>query len=134
MWTCQNCENQSEENFKFCWSCGKPRGFENEPARSINTAISFAKQTDDEPKRNIPQVTAIEMEERPRGEGQKKAAEQEPEITIIEPIRPEPEKNTEQKTQKEAEKKAAKSEDKPKEPESPKKAENIRAKAAQPEL
>lgn len=127
MWTCQNCENQSEENFKFCWSCGKPRGFESERARSINTAISFAKQSADEPKRNIPQVTAIEREENPRGEAAKKADEQEPEITIIEPIKSEPER----KTQPNAEKKEQKDEKKPKEPKEP---EKIHVKIPQPEL
>lgn len=116
MWTCQNCENQSEENFKFCWSCGKPRSFKNEPTRGINTAISFAKQSEDEPTRNIPQVTAIEKEEKQQNEPAKVFEEKEPEITIIEPIKPEPEKKEEKK------------EEKPKEPE------KTHVKIPQPEL
>jgi hypothetical protein len=25
MWICRHCKNESEENFKFCWSCGQSR-------------------------------------------------------------------------------------------------------------
>ena len=25
MWTCHNCLNENEENFRFCWSCGLTR-------------------------------------------------------------------------------------------------------------
>ena len=32
MWTCLNCQNENEENFKFCWNCGLTRPAQEIPA------------------------------------------------------------------------------------------------------
>ena len=59
MWTCKNCENQNEENFKFCWSCGKPKTFEPETNEKLDTKISFSKH-EAASEKEIPQVKSIE--------------------------------------------------------------------------
>ncbi len=106
MWTCQNCENQNEDNYKFCWSCGQPAQSGTVKNKAMDTAFSFNRQSADEPEKNIPQVKAFEKENESPTEAEKaekpqspeKFEESEPEIIIIEPTEPTTESRTEPKT------------------------------------
>ncbi len=88
MWTCHNCENQNEENFNFCWSCGKPRTFKSEVELELNTDIPVSKPMDLELENNISQV----VETKPIDNRPKKIERKEPEMVVIKPIRHEPAK------------------------------------------
>jgi hypothetical protein len=82
MWTCHNCENQNEENFNFCWSCGKPRTFKNEAEHELDTDIPVSKPMDFDLESNISQVATPPKVERP-----KKLERKEPEMVVIKPIK-----------------------------------------------
>ena len=59
MWICKNCENQNEENFKFCWSCGESKSASRKTVRGNTTELSFPKKS---AEKEIPQVKKIKVE------------------------------------------------------------------------
>jgi hypothetical protein len=61
MWICNNCQNQNEENFKFCWSCGIPRSENRKNIREITRETPLQKEIKSA-KPEIPKVERLETE------------------------------------------------------------------------
>lgn len=59
MWICKNCQNQNEENFKFCWSCGESKAASRKTVRGNTTELSLPKKSTE---KEIPQVKEIKVE------------------------------------------------------------------------
>lgn len=94
MWNCNNCGNQNEENFNFCWSCGKPRSSVDSAKQKPNTDIPVSKPMEFKEKVNIPPKIETKQPETPKAPERKK-----PEMVVIQPIKHEtpkvPAKNVE---------------------------------------
>lgn len=65
MWTCANCGTENEENFKFCWGCGRPRAqveISPEPPPAEHEPVEKVR----EPPRRVEQIR--EVKEKPQAD------------------------------------------------------------------
>lgn len=74
MWICKNCQNQNEENFKFCWSCGESKVASRKTVRGNTTELTFPKKEKTE-KKEIPKVKKIKVESKKEEKGVEKKRE-----------------------------------------------------------
>lgn len=85
MWTCNNCENQNEENFKFCWSCGKPQTFVVD--EELDTDIPVSKPMEYELENNVSPIIETKQTENAKTEIPKTVDRKKPAMVVIQPIK-----------------------------------------------
>jgi hypothetical protein len=117
MWICNNCGNQNEDNFKFCWSCGKPKSVKKIEKVEIDRNIPLSKPTEYDPERNDLQVSESKPKEIPKIDNPPTIKNKEPEAVKFNPVIT---KKTEKRVDKTSEK--------------PKKPQQVKSKVPEPEL